>query len=727
MKVARMLLIVVAVILFLVPPESQSCGPFLPEAQFVFRLGPVNELPYYQGKLGIVQPTYRRRNLIVAYRYFSGVPLTKDEIAGPTPPPAPVPTDTQKWGYETYQGAAVWLDARSAVPGFKPVGKLIAYRKLSGENNFQTYQDCLDDTFTTAAATLRQRIAKWGLSSAEVGEWVRGQDLVFQNCSEGVHLPAELTPGADPLLASDRRYQIAAAEFYAEKFADAERDFKAIGDDAASPWRDRALYLVARTLIRKATLTGDKQAMQAAQKQLRAVLNDPASKALQPAASGLVEYIDGRLDPEGRMAELGAALVKPGGDPRFDHDVTDFTSLWDKLEHGPASKCDLADWITAFQNPDSSSHALDRWRQTKNAAWLVAALESAAANSTTAEELVAAARALRPDHPAYATAVDFGLKIVAHRAADAAREWADQALASPQPVDAHNNFLAHRQLLARDWGEFLRYAPREPVAAQVDQVDAPLSDYKAGDSPNSIGAGPQFAADSEGALNRTVPLARWVDAAQNPLLPRNLQLEMAQAGWARAMVLGRQTEARTLAERLAQIEPELAPGLRDYLTQTDSAAAQFAAVFLMLRNPGFDVEVREGWPRTTEVGKIDDFRDNWWSWEQGDADEPKPAAPKPERAKNFLPPAELAQGEKEARDLRAAAGFAPDYLCQQTLDWARQHPQDARVPEALHLCVRATHFGNTGPKTTGFSKAAFQLLHAKYASSVWAAQAKFWY
>jgi hypothetical protein len=727
MKLARVFLIVVAAILFLAPPESQSCGPFLPEAQFVFRLGPVDELPYYQGKLGIVQPSYRRRNLIVAYRYFSGVPLTKDEIAGLMPPPAPVPTDTQKWGYETYQGAGVWLLARGSVPGFKPLDKLIAYRKLSGENNFQTYQDCLDDAFSTAAATLQQRIAKWGLSSAEVAEWVSGQDLVFQNCSEGVHLPAELTPGSDSLLASDRRYQIAAAEFYAEEFAEAERDFEAISEDAASPWHERAPYLVARTLIRKATLTDDKQAMQAAERQLRSILNNPARKALQPSASGLLEYIHGRLDPEGRMADLGAELVKPGGDPRFDHDVTDFTSLWDKLEHGPAGKCDLGDWITAYQTPDNSGRAMERWRQTKNPAWLVAALQAASVNNAPAEELTAAARALKSDQPAYATAVDFGLQIETRRTADATREWADQALASQQPVDAHNSFLARRQLLARDWSEFLRYAPREPVAAEVDRVDAPLSDYNVGDTPNSVGAGLQFAPDPEEALNRTVPLARWLDAAKNPLLPHNLQSEVAQAGWVRAIVLGRQAEARALAARLAELEHGLAPGLRAYLTQTDSAAAQFAAVFLMLRDPGFDLKVRAGWPRTTEIGKIDDFRDNWWSWEQGDADEPKPAAPKPERAKNFLPPAELAQGEKEARDLRTAAGVAPDYLCQHTLDWARQHPQDPRVPEALHLCVRATHFGNAGPKTTGFSKAAFQLLHAKYASSVWAAQTKFWY
>jgi len=57
MKLARMCLIVVAAMLLLAPQDSQSCGPFLPEAQFVFRVGPVDELPYYQGKLGIVQPT----------------------------------------------------------------------------------------------------------------------------------------------------------------------------------------------------------------------------------------------------------------------------------------------------------------------------------------------------------------------------------------------------------------------------------------------------------------------------------------------------------------------------------------------------------------------------------------------------------------------------------------------------------------------------------------------
>jgi hypothetical protein len=721
MRLLWTLLIAVAAVLLLVPPESQSCGPFLPEAQFSFRLGPTEQLPYDQGKLGIVQPTYRRRNLIVAYRYFSGVPLTQEEIAALAAPRA---DPHESYTPETPGTVPVWLDARNAVPGVKPLTELIAERKVPGDQ-WQTYQACLDDAFTTAAATLRQRIAKWGAGSPDVAEWVRGQDAVFQNCSEGVHLPAELKPGANALLAADRRYQIAAAEFYAEKFADAERDFKAIERDVASPWHEHAPYLVARTLIRQATLGGDAQAMQAAERQLGAILIDPASKALRAPAIAMLSFVRGRIDPEGRIAELGAALAKPRSGARFGQDVTDFTMLWDKLQHGPANgRSELADWIAAYQEPDDRGRAAARWRQTKNPAWLVAALQ---ASGPAAADLIEAARALQPDHPAYATAVDLALGSETHRSADTAREWVDRALATRQPPDARNAFLARRQLVARDFEEFLRYAPREPVAASVDLADAPLGDFKAGNAASNIGTGPQFAADSAEAFNRAVPLARWVEAARSLRLPRNLQLEVAQAGWARAVLLGRQAEARALGGPLVELRPALAPDMRAYLAETDPAAARFAAVLLILRNPGIDTKVREGWPRLTEIGEIDDFRDNWWHWAEEKQDEPTPVNPKRETPKDFLPPAERALGAKEAKDLRAAAGFAPDYLCQQTLDWARQHPQDPRVPEALHLAVRATRYGTTGPNTTDFSKAAFQLLHAKYPTSKWAAQTKYWF
>lgn len=70
---------------------------------------------------------------------------------------------------------------------------------------------------------------------------------------------------------------------------------------------------------------------------------------------------------------------------------------------------------------------------------------------------------------------------------------------------------------------------------------------------------------------------------------------------------------------------------------------------------------------------------------------------------------------------------APDYLTQEVLAWARSHPKDSRVPEALHLAVRATRYGMTDSQTGTLSKAAFELLHREYPKSPWAAKTRYWF
>jgi len=528
---------------------------------------------------------------------------------------------------------------------------------------------------------------------------------VFQSCSEGAHIPADLPAGSDPLLAADRRYQIAAAEFYAKKFDDAQRDFQALG----------LPYLVARTLIRKATIGGDSSAMAAAEKELQAILKDPARKQWHDRTRGLLEFVHARLDPEARMVEVGEELVKPAPGAKFARNMTDFTALWDKLDHGPAERNELADWITAYQDEGDAKHAVDRWRTTRNAAWLVAALRRTSAKDAEAGELVAAARQLPPENPAYLTAAYLALNLqISGAPDDATREWLDRMLATKQSDDTHNGFQAQRLALARNWEEFLRYSPTKPVAVETDEVDESLN-------ASQVAAGLQFDSGSAELLNRYMPLPRWVDASQNPLLPKNLQTQVAQAGWVRAVVVDQPEDARKLATRLGELRPELAQGLRAYLGETDPAAAKFAAVFLMLRYPGFDIRLRPGYPRDTKIDIIDDFRDNWWN-RPPSADEKKPAPPPP-----FLSAEERAAGEKEAKDLATAAPVAPNYLSGLAIDWARKHPDDARVPEALHLAVRATRFGITDKETTTFSKAAFQLLHSRYPNSKWTGLTKYWY
>ena len=57
-----------------------SCGPFFDEACFTYTLHP--DLPlklYAQGNLGLLQPTYARSYLVVAYRYLKGGALSESE------------------------------------------------------------------------------------------------------------------------------------------------------------------------------------------------------------------------------------------------------------------------------------------------------------------------------------------------------------------------------------------------------------------------------------------------------------------------------------------------------------------------------------------------------------------------------------------------------------------------------------------------------------------------
>jgi hypothetical protein len=66
-------------------------------------------------------------------------------------------------------------------------------------------------------------------------------------------------------------------------------------------------------------------------------------------------------------------------------------------------------------------------------------------------------------------------------------------------------------------------------------------------------------------------------------------------------------------------------------------------------------------------------------------------------------------------------------LGQQTIAFARAHPQDPRVPEALALVVRATRFGCNDPGTGEFSKSAFDLLHGRYPNTEWAKKTPYWF
>ncbi len=318
---------------------------------------------FLDGKLGIVSGQLRIRHLVVAYDTLSGRGLTPSEqkaavdvdrfynfgeaykpdpdVAGPGDPSA-----RQAWNA---------TNVERAVPGAP----------------YETFTNCLDDTFVHANATLADLRAKYGkpgaADSPEIQNWIAGQAAVFSNCSDGhssqfqYPAPPPPPPGVMPIpapagaplwLRQQRAYQIAAAQFYALDYDNALAGFRAVAADKASPLAPLARYVEARVLIRKAvvpyafnaqatpqadntrTLTGLAQARD----YLQAILRDPAMAAYHAQSQHLLDYVMVRLDPAAQADELARRLSSPPRktaiadlDTDYRQNVIDLTYAYNSL------------------------------------------------------------------------------------------------------------------------------------------------------------------------------------------------------------------------------------------------------------------------------------------------------------------------------------------------------------------------------------------------------------
>jgi hypothetical protein len=120
---------------------------------------------------------------------------------------------------------------------------------------------------------------------------------------------------------------------------------------------------------------------------------------------------------------------------------------------------------------------------------------------------------------------------------------------------------------------------------------------------------------------------------------------------------------------------------------------------------------------STPDGHIDSYRDNWWC-----------ALKEPENAKPpaFLTAAQQKSGAAEREAIIKAAG-APAFFASTVVAWARSHPADPRLPEALALAVKTSHFGCTDASSAKPVEQAFSLLHRRFPNSTWAKQTPYWY
>jgi hypothetical protein len=766
----RLWLPALCVLLFALP--ASSCGPDFPFAVFVLPHGPDgNYLAFAQGHLGILQPGYRTRSLVLAFDYLTHHDLTPfeqqqavavnqrflnswqvEEDAKKSAPPS---------GFDT------WISTRTPlgpIDGYTPDAQLVTDHTLPG-GGYDSFPNCLDDAFATASRTLSTLSKTYGPRDPLVIDWARGQDAVFSNCGDGKpreffgpgkpptpppapHLPAAVPAGAPLWLQQDRAYQLAAAHFYALDFNAAITGFRAIAADQASPWSLVSRYLVARTLVREATLaeahlnnSGGTPTQQAAaksqglstlsqaQKELLALRADPRSAPLRNAIDNLLDLVNLRLQPEAQAVVLTERLQNPNT-RNFGQSLIDLTWLRtnqtdpDKAPppHGPENDpSGMIAWIDDLNHLDQSpsditgepssvtdadvAHAtadiLHHWQTTHATVWLVAALMVAKPADTITPDLIRAAAAVAPTDPAYVSVTYHRLRLLPREAPTRA-----QLLAVLPSIRAHENTSTLNQFIALDatsaptLDAWLATTGRVPASESSfveqgeDVIPAPTEDVCGTKvNPNSAQL---FDADAANAFNRDLPLRLLAASAESSVLPENLRYQVAQAALVRAILLDQPSVALRMTPLLVQCRAAWAPVLTAYNASTTPDERRLNGLFALMRFASTEPSVRNGEERRLGFATYDDFRQNWWCTTvpqpQGTVDDSpnlpyKPSIKPPLSVPLFLTPADLAEAATEVAALDKIPS-ASQYFATQALNWWKLHPNDPHNADLLGESIR---------------------------------------
>lgn len=79
MRHKSLVLVGIGLALLTAAPFAETCGPFLPEIRFTTHNG-VLPGEFASGHPGVFRPHYLRRDLLLAYRTFSGIPINHAEL-----------------------------------------------------------------------------------------------------------------------------------------------------------------------------------------------------------------------------------------------------------------------------------------------------------------------------------------------------------------------------------------------------------------------------------------------------------------------------------------------------------------------------------------------------------------------------------------------------------------------------------------------------------------------
>jgi hypothetical protein len=728
-----------------------ATGEFIQEIRFFSRSGtdPTNNLSYFHGHLGILRPTFDDNRLFAAYRQMMGGAFTDAQAQQLLAPCCDAPggnADT----------TTTWSDARKRVLAAPAALTDTAPRQRPPDISALDVS-CFPNAYRNAAATLLQRIKEHGASDPSVREWTTGEDAVLANCTADSALPADV-PNAPAWLKADRAYQIATAYFYRFDYAGAAALYAAIGQDAASPWRKLARYLAARAAVHAAIVAKTPDSIAAATNAIAGVTADPELADYHADAPRLAAMLVFGTQPQQRAQELAKSLLAAELPATLAVDLHDFKDL----ERTGKRYTDAGAWLYDIdalnadkgrQNADVKTDVLTRWRAGHALPWLVAAMMFLDPNDPDAAEAITASQAVDANSPAYDTLAWNRLRLlIGQGKADDARAELDRQLAAPALPEGVGNLMRYLRLtLARDVGEFATFAVRHgeflmylyDPRTMLDAMALPLTTTKWDSYTATVVSWrtelfqkdpPYLDADAAYAMSSFMPLPLMAQVVLAPGLPANIKRDVGLAVWTRAVLLDDGDTAKAMADVVAPFFPQYADDWKSYRGAGSADTKKVEAALLLLKLPAARPYPDFGLGYIYKRDVIGRYGARWWaagdtpfgSNTDGDGNPQlctDCALPVPLVAPAFIT-AQDKDSAKADNDRLSKLTGAPAWLGAIIIPWAKAHPSDPRVPEALHNVVRATQYGDMDSDT---SKAAYELLHSRFPKSSWTAKTPKWF
>jgi hypothetical protein len=537
-------------------------------------VGPADDRAYAHGTLGLIRPSYGRASLYVAWRvmHLPAGAVAKEShrrerswVRGAEPESAPGEDEIQAW---LAARGAVQPQAPAVAPDYFRHGKLT----VEGAGELDTVEgQCGPAAFAFATRTLSELVADKSLKPADRRAWIAGQDAVFARCSwapgktPAPPLPALLPANAPAKLKALNAYQRAAALFYADDFAAARKAFDAIAATPGHPMRAWAALGALRSVVRDAVRDADWAAAVAdawTKRQLRgaefsAAVAEPAARhrarfevamkevdarvtaaaadaTLAPVHAAMA-YTARRalvqLVPAMPLGEAMDALDRVEDNPYASGMLDLFQELYPQVAPDrPQGALAVAlrrhawfDFVATVQACTDApkavdaaacdaehGHALARWQETQDHAWLLAALMTA--RQPTAADLPAAeaARAVAANRSGWVSLQFYAARVLRAQGREADARSVLQALAASPAVHKRDRALLEaeqpgangprmivntvsEQQLRAEYDRFValgttEYKVRHLMTRTREQAQAALDRIRAGETFGAVAA-----------------------------------------------------------------------------------------------------------------------------------------------------------------------------------------------------------------------------------------------